>query len=172
MLTELAALLALLALLLGTLLLVSPGTPAPFLDAARKLLPGSVSERIFPGYTHSEKVTLWRAKSGSGISVAWNETVATDPRKRARLARRRGNRRSADHRPGLGPPHPARSTRRINAARSNERPMARCTGTNGLCLRGRQEHIPQPGGPKAPLAPDERCGAKVLRARSRRRPDR
>ena len=46
MLPVLAALLALLALLLGTLLLVSPGTPAPFLDAARKLLPGSVSEKI------------------------------------------------------------------------------------------------------------------------------
>jgi pimeloyl-ACP methyl ester carboxylesterase len=46
MLTVLLTLLAILALLLGALLLVSPGRPAPFLDALGKPLPGSVSEKI------------------------------------------------------------------------------------------------------------------------------
>jgi pimeloyl-ACP methyl ester carboxylesterase len=35
---------------------------------------------LFREYTLSEKVTLWRAKSRSGISVVWAELVATDLR--------------------------------------------------------------------------------------------
>ena len=35
---------------------------------------------LFREYTLSEKVTLWRAKSRSGISVVWDEMVATDLR--------------------------------------------------------------------------------------------
>ncbi len=46
MLTVLLALLASFALLLGGLLLVSPGKAVPFLDASGKPLPGSVSEKI------------------------------------------------------------------------------------------------------------------------------
>lgn len=47
MLTVLAALVALLGLLLLALVLVSPGRPLPFLDAAGHPLRGSVSEKIF-----------------------------------------------------------------------------------------------------------------------------
>jgi pimeloyl-ACP methyl ester carboxylesterase len=37
---------------------------------------------LFRGYTLCEKVTLWHAKSRSGISVVWDEMVATDLRQR------------------------------------------------------------------------------------------
>ena len=48
----------------------------------RSLLTGLlIPSLLFREYTLSEKVTLWRAKSRSGISVVWNEMVATDLRK-------------------------------------------------------------------------------------------
>lgn len=36
----------------------------------------------FREYTLSEKVSLWRAKAHSGISIVWDEMVATDLRER------------------------------------------------------------------------------------------
>ena len=47
----------------------------------RSLLTGLFIPSLqFREYTLSEKVTLWRAKSRSGISAVWNEMVATDLR--------------------------------------------------------------------------------------------
>ncbi len=47
----------------------------------RSILTGLlVPSFLFREYTLFEKVTLWRAKSRSGISVVWNEMVATDLR--------------------------------------------------------------------------------------------
>jgi pimeloyl-ACP methyl ester carboxylesterase len=75
---------------------LSGGTPAAYIairDEAmyelgigtmhemRSLLTGIlIPSFLFREYTLSEKVALWRAKSRSGISVVWNEMVATDLR--------------------------------------------------------------------------------------------
>lgn len=49
----------------------------------RSLLTGLVLPSFqFREYTLMEKVTLWRAKARSGISVVWDDIVATDLRKR------------------------------------------------------------------------------------------
>lgn len=48
----------------------------------RSLLTGLlIPSFLFREYTLSEKVSLWRAKSRSGISIVWNEMVATDLRR-------------------------------------------------------------------------------------------
>jgi pimeloyl-ACP methyl ester carboxylesterase len=48
----------------------------------RSLLTGLVLPSFqFREYTLTEKVNLWRAKAGSGISVLWNEMIATDLRR-------------------------------------------------------------------------------------------
>ncbi|MEY4550013.1 MAG: hypothetical protein RL685_6208 [Pseudomonadota bacterium] len=47
----------------------------------RSLLGGLViPSLLFPEYTLTEKVSLWRAKSRSGISIVWADMVATDLR--------------------------------------------------------------------------------------------
>jgi len=46
MLTAISVLLVSVLVLLGVLLLWSPGRPTPFLDAKGKVLPGSISEKI------------------------------------------------------------------------------------------------------------------------------
>jgi pimeloyl-ACP methyl ester carboxylesterase len=52
------------------------------MHAMRSLLTGLVLPSfLFREYTLSEKLTLWRAKSRSGISLVWDEMVATDLRK-------------------------------------------------------------------------------------------
>ncbi len=49
----------------------------------RSLLTGLVIPSFqFREYTLSEKVSLWRAKARSGISIVWDEMVATDLRQR------------------------------------------------------------------------------------------
>ncbi len=51
----------------------------------RSLLTGLVIPSfLFREYTLAEKVSLWRAKSRSGISVVWDEMVATDLRQRVK----------------------------------------------------------------------------------------
>lgn len=56
----------------------------------RSLLGGLVIPSfLFREYTLTEKVNLWRAKSRSGVSIVWDDMVATDLRKSVRSSGRR-----------------------------------------------------------------------------------